>query len=353
MAAPLLHDLSCVVHLHSLYSDGTGTVAEIAAAGRKSGADVVLLTDHDTLEAKRRGEERWYGSTLLLVGEEVSPVGENHFLAFGLEEPIEWAGMSAADICAAVAEAGGFGFAAHPFSSGSERFRRFGDGQPWRDLDDRGLTGIELWSFLVDTAEALGSVTEVLRFLLRPGSVLRHPPRRNLVEWDRMCAVRPVVALGGIDAHQVGKRIGDRVPLRLMGYARSFRHLRTHVLTEQAPTGEVARDRDQVYAALRTGRCYLAVDSLAPPRGFTFWAKGAGGTVPMGAEEPAGEYSLNVRAPRTAALRLLRDGREVAWAQGAFLEHRVEEPGAYRVEARLHLDGGPRTWIVSNPIYLR
>ena len=28
------HDLSCVLHLHSTHSDGTGTVAEIAAAGR-------------------------------------------------------------------------------------------------------------------------------------------------------------------------------------------------------------------------------------------------------------------------------------------------------------------------------
>ena len=52
-----MHDLACVVHLHSLYSDGTGTVPEIARAARASGVDVVLLTDHDTLEARRRGEE--------------------------------------------------------------------------------------------------------------------------------------------------------------------------------------------------------------------------------------------------------------------------------------------------------
>ena len=28
-----MHDLSCVVHLHSVHSDGTGTVELIAAAG--------------------------------------------------------------------------------------------------------------------------------------------------------------------------------------------------------------------------------------------------------------------------------------------------------------------------------
>ena len=51
-----MHDLACVVHLHSLYSDGTGTVPEIARAAHRAGVDVVLLTDHDTLEAKRQGQ---------------------------------------------------------------------------------------------------------------------------------------------------------------------------------------------------------------------------------------------------------------------------------------------------------
>src|SRR5687768_14019662 len=76
----LMQDLACVVHLHSGYSDGTGTVPEIARAARRARADVVLLTDHDTLEAKRRGEEGWYGEVLVLVGEEVSPRRRNHYL---------------------------------------------------------------------------------------------------------------------------------------------------------------------------------------------------------------------------------------------------------------------------------
>ncbi len=70
------HDVTCVVHLHSRYSDGTGTVPQIARAGRRAGADVVILTDHNTLAARERGEERWYGAVLLLVGEEVSPTGD-------------------------------------------------------------------------------------------------------------------------------------------------------------------------------------------------------------------------------------------------------------------------------------
>src|SRR5437660_874593 len=40
-------DLTCVVHVHSTHSDGTGTVAQIARAAQRAGVDVVLLTDHD------------------------------------------------------------------------------------------------------------------------------------------------------------------------------------------------------------------------------------------------------------------------------------------------------------------
>ena len=149
-----MHDLACVVHLHSLYSDGTGTVPEIARAARRAGADVVLLTDHDTLEARRRGEERWYGNVLLLVGTEVSPRRRNHYLAFDIEQEIDHRGLDGAGVCRAVRDAGGFGFAAHPFSKGSARFKRAGDGMPFDGLDCDALHGIELWSFVNDTADS-------------------------------------------------------------------------------------------------------------------------------------------------------------------------------------------------------
>jgi hypothetical protein len=338
-----MHDLACVVHLHSIYSDGTGTVRQIARAARRAKADAVLLTDHDTLAAKRNGEEGWYGDVLLLVGEEVSPRRRNHYLAFGIDEEIDHSELDAAGICKAVKGAGGFGFAAHPFSEGSKRFKRAGPGMPFDALDCDDLHGIELWSFVNDTGEAITSVPQMARFLIAPGRALVHPPRRNLDAWDELCRTRRVVAIGGIDAHQFGKRIGPVVPLRVMAYHRSFRHIRTHVLTEGAP------DRDGVYAALREGRCYIAVDSIAPAKGFAF----EGDDLPMGAEAPAARRTLTVRIPADARLRLLRDGTEIATATGRSLETQVDEPGVYRVEALRHKHGRERTWILSNPIYLR
>ena len=345
-----MHDLACVVHLHSLHSDGTGTVPEIARAARRARVDVVLLTDHDSLEAKRRGEEGWYGGdVLVLVGSEVSPERRNHLLAFGIDQEIDHAQLDAAGICRAVRDAGGFGFAAHPFSRGSERFKRAGTGMPFDALDCDALDGIELWSFVNDTGEALGSVRDLLRFVVAPARALDHPPARNTRAWDELCRRRRVVALGGLDAHQFGKRVGRFVPLRIMSYARSFRYMRTHVLCSEAPSGDLEHDRDQVYEALRAGRCYIAVDAIASARGFSFEA----GELVMGQEGPAGRRVLRALTPLPARLRLLRDGREAASKQGTSLEHEIEEPGVYRIEARRVAKGRERTWILSNPIYLR
>src|SRR5215208_2964268 len=310
MPAPV--DLACVVHCHSTYSDGTGTVGQIAAAAARAGADAVLLTDHDTLAARIRGEEGWHGNVLVCVGVEISPRGGNHYLAFDLDELVPHEDRTPREVVAA---------------------------------------GNELWSQVTDTLEGLRSVREAAAFVVAPERVLRAPPARNLREWDRLAARRPVVALGGIDAHQFGVRVAGRVPLRLMGYARSFRHLRTHVLVDRPPTGEARADRDALYAALRAGRCYLALDSLAPARGFRFAAVGPRGGVraPMGAQTPADSgVALAAHVPRPAHLRLLRDGAVVAEAHGGELRAPAAEPGVHRIEA--HLAG--RAWIISNPIYV-
>jgi hypothetical protein len=337
-----MRDLACVVHLHSTYSDGTGTVRQIARAARRAKADVVLLTDHDTLAARRNGEEGWYGDVLVLAGEEVTPRGGNHYLAFGIDEEIDHRGLDGAGICNAVRAAGGFGFAAHPWSAGSKRVKRARP-MPFGSLDCEALHGVELWSFVNDTGEAIESVPQMLRFLVAPGRALDHPPERNMRAWDELCRTRRVVAIGGIDAHQYGKRIGPVVPLRLMAYHRSFRHIRTHVLCDGPP------DREHVYAALREGRCYIAVDSIAPATGFVFEAD----DLPMGAEAPASRRRVSARVPSEARLRLLRDGAEISAAAGRELSAEIEQPGVYRVEVRKRSKGKERTWILSNPIYLR
>jgi hypothetical protein len=73
----------------------------------------------------------------------------------------------------------------------------------------------------------------------------------------------------------------------------------------------------------------------------------------MGAEAPADRYSLHAVLPAPAKLRLLRDGRELAAREAPALVCDADEPGVYRVEARLERHGRERTWVLSNPVYFR
>ena len=335
-----MHDVACVMHVHSTYSDGTATPDEIAAAARAAGADAVFITDHDTLAARDAGWEGRHHGVLLVIGTEISPKG-GHFLAFGLDREVRHDGLSEEEICTRVREAGALGFPAHPFSSGSAISRRIGRPHPWRSIDTCDVTGIELWSLVTECAERCSTVRELLAFLRDPEAAIDRPPARNLAEWDRLCRSRRVVAIGGLDAHQSGLRIGGRA-FSPHPHDRLFRTLRTHVLTEAEPTADALLD------ALREGRCYLAVDSLADARGFRFWAEGES-KVGMGGEAGAGQWTLHARLPAEAELTLLRDGRRIQRTHARSLERRVDGDGVFRVEAALR----DRTWILSNPIYLR
>jgi hypothetical protein len=336
-----VEDLACVAHVHSTCSDGTATVPEIAAAARAAGADAVLLTDHDTLAARRAGFEGFHDGVLVLVGMEISPRG-GHFLAFGLDEEVAHEGRTEEEICAEVSARGALGFAAHPFSTGSAISKTIGRPHPWGSLETCAMTGIELWSAVTEGAERCASLRELAAFLRRPEDAIDRIPAANLERWDRLCARRRVVAIGGLDAHQSGFRIRGRV-FSPHPHERLFRTLRTHVLIYGEPGASA------IYDALREGRCYLAVDSLRPARGFRFWADGERGELAMGQETEAGTWWLRARLPAPADVRLVRDGRVVEQSRSDSVDFAATGPGVFRVEAEI--DG--LTWIVSNPIYLR
>ena len=354
-----LHDLACVVHLHSDYSDGTASIPELMEAAREAEVDVVLLTDHDTLGARDDGLEGWHGSVLLGVGVEVTPRG-GHFLAFGVEKKIKHKGMPEAEIPLAVAKAGGFGFVAHPWSQGArilERYGRFvkrGGNHGWQEIDGDGVTGVELWSVTTDASEDWRGPVDAIRYMRDPEFQLDGPRPEDLAAWDEICQTRRFVAIGGLDAHQHGIRVRGRL-WSPMPNARYFRMLSTYVLLDEAPRGgdAGAEDLERVYEALREGRCYLSVDAIAPGRGFRFWGEAGSDAAVMGEERPAGEWTLRASLPGRARITLMRNGASIAEAEGATLEAKVTEPGVYRIEAHRHWRKRERPWLYSNPIYLR
>src|SRR5919109_3155835 len=93
------------LHMHTTYSDGTGTVDEVIQAARDAGLRWIVITDHDTLEG--RPFEGWRNDVLVIVGHEITP-DHNHFLALNVDEVIDRT-LAPQDYVDAVYARGGFG----------------------------------------------------------------------------------------------------------------------------------------------------------------------------------------------------------------------------------------------------
>ena len=155
----------------------------------------------------------------------------------------------------------------------------------------------------------------------------------------------------GIKEMTKGHKAGDVLArLDFDPYFRSFRNSSTHVLASKL-------EESAIRSALIGGRAYVAHDWMCDATGFRFEGIDATGKLAanMGDEVKLSEgLKLTAALPLPAYIRLLNRGREVATSEGkANFEYAVKEPGAYRFEAWLKLDGEWRPWIFANPVYVR
>ena len=102
------------IHIHSDYSDGSGSVEEIIRDARDCKLDFIILSDHDTLEAKRAGWEGWHNDLLVAVGVEVSPYRRGHVLALNINDIDGYKYMNEKEIVRRAHEQGAYVFVVHP-----------------------------------------------------------------------------------------------------------------------------------------------------------------------------------------------------------------------------------------------
>ena len=139
-------DYKGAIHIHSNYSDGSGTVPEIIDAAGRCGLDYIFLTDHDTLGARIDGWEGYKNGLMVIVGEEFSEFRE-HFVVLGLDKKVRQRG-SIYETMEDVVESGGLAFIVHPH--GKYRIFLRTRKLSWKNWDIGHLTGIEIWSYMFD-----------------------------------------------------------------------------------------------------------------------------------------------------------------------------------------------------------
>jgi len=347
-----------VFHVHSLRSDGTGTVDEIAASAARANLQFVILTDHG--DGTRQLDPPGYRHGVLCIdGVEISTEG-GHYVALGMKPSPYPLGGEPRDVVEDVRRLGGFGVAAHPGSPKPQlRWREWTapfDGLEWLNADSewRDEPRTRLARVFVDY---LFRGPESLALMLqRPDPVLRR--------YDALTTRRRVVAMAGHDAHA---RLGLRSAtdpyengafVRLPSYQAIFATFAIRVELSARWTSEVGQDAAALLGAIQAGHVYTAIDGLATPATFDFEATSG----PYSAREgdvlkTAGPVRLGaaVNGPDGTSMLLLQDGRPLREVRGTRLEEAVEPATAtYRVEVRLPNAPGapPIPWVVSNPIYV-
>ncbi|MEJ5367787.1 MAG: alpha/beta hydrolase fold domain-containing protein [Bryobacteraceae bacterium] len=316
-------DFPAVIHVHAGDSPHTlGKREEVLAAARKTGIRAVFFTDH------------------------------------GGPHPGTWHGVRDGVLFFAGAEHGGRHELLFPRPAPPLRFHSHVEG----DLEaaPEGWDGMEIYNRHADheddadLIEHLKAAAKDPRQLEELGRLARQYPDEIygagadywpavFERWDRVLASRFFTGIGAVDAHQ-NVLAGGKVLLD--PYEAAFRNTVTHILAREF-THEALAD------SLRAGRAYVSHDWLCDPRGFAFFAVNTLGVYEMGDTIPmAGATRLVARAPVAARWRLIREGQVVQEAAGDTLNWQAAEPGAYRVEAWLDIDGEQRPWIYSNAIRL-
>lgn len=353
-----MHEIVVNLHMHTRYSDGSGTHKDIAHAAIQTGVDVVIVTDHNVLV---RGVEGYYrlGSrgVLLLVGQEVHDQArqpqKNHLLVFNADRDLSALADDPQTLINGVHEAGGLSFIAHPTDPEAPAFRE--TDISWVDWDVQNYTGIELWNGLSELKTLVPTKLHGLFYAYFPQFIGHSPIRETLDRWDKLLSRgNPVVAIGGSDAHAMHMSLG---PLHrvIFPYEFHFKTINTHVFIPQPLTGDVLTDKKMIYDALAAGRCFVAYDLPAPTKGFIFKAKGLEQSAIMGEEiSVKGGVTLHAHVPTQAEMHLIQDGKRIGvWKNSYACTFSATEPGVYRVEVYRRYLGRKRGWIYSNPIYVR
>ena len=342
-------ELIGAIHMHSVFSDGSGEVEEIAWFAGEASLDYIILTDHNTLRALKEGYEGWYNNTLLLVGCEINDKhNENHYLALGIEEAFSTR-MSAKEYVKKVKDAGGIGFIAHPYEKRKHMVEH--PPYPWTEWNTEDFTGIEIWNHMSEWMENLTEQNKVQSFIHPLRSIIS-PTKETLQKWDELNCKRKVVGIGGIDAHAHKYNVLGFVEVEVFPYKVLFKSIRTHILiNEELPGKDVdktlAKTKKLIYSALESGSCFFANDYKADSKGFRFFAEAGKTKYSMGETvENSGKIKLNVLVPLESEIKLILNGALIESETGTSAKFTVKEPGAYRVEV-YHNN---KAWIYSNHI---
>lgn len=336
------------MHIHTTYSDGTGTIKEVASAAKKAGLNWIIITDHNNLTGLKNNEEGWYDGVAVIIGEEITPENSDHYLALGITEEIS-PDIGYKDYIKQVNEQGGIGFVAHP----DESLTRKNKARPlrWTDWNVRGFTGIEIWNHLSDLVDNYDPKKALLWFLRR-NVMLSGPTSKVLSWWDslNMETDEIISAVGGTDIHAFNyKYVG--ITLKIFPYYDSLKTVSNVLYLEKELSADFNEAKLQIMNALKNGNNIVMNRTWNKANRYPeFYVENSSGRFYPG--EITGfeeDTRAVVELSQNAAIKLVHNGVVVKQVKGNKAVFDELKPGKYRVE--VFYKGRP--WLFTNPISIK
>ena len=353
-----MNELLINLHMHTTYSDGSGTHADIVDAALEAGLDAVITTDHNVLVSGPAGYyQEGDQKVLLLVGEEIhdqtAVPQKNHLLVIGVEKEMAKLADDTQHLVDSINAVNGLAFIAHPVDPAAPAFKE--PDISWEKWEVENFTGIELWNAMSEFKSLMKSWLRAAFYVFNPRLVAHGPFPSAIERWDQLLeSGKRVVAVGGSDAHAFKVSVG---PIRktVFPYKFHFQAVNTHLIIDEPLNGDIKHDRDLIHRALKEGHAFIGYDLPGDTRGFRFTAQGKDQSVWMGDKITLDQgVTLQICLPQRAECRLLRNGQLIkTWTKREICSFITSDPGVYRVEVYLRYMGKRRAWIFSNPIYVR
>ncbi len=371
-------DYQGVLHAHSYWShDSRGVIKEILPAAQQAELDFIFLSDHirNKLDSFPRGYHGNYDGVIIEAGTE----SKNIMVTPMQEEVLDW-NQDESQLIKDVVANGGMVTYVH-----SE------EPHNWADPNYQTMEIYNIHTDLLDEES-------ILPFMINMAvnkKDYRHWAYRELYDeqsailahWDSLNQTRQIVGIAAVDAHNnqsfrarhtdngmvewVGPNAktleitepgwkeklllsepdvtGWKFKWEVDTYFHSFNYVNTHVFSDTLSNTAI---KDNIVA----GHAYISFESLAEAQGFQFVAQDDRGEVNaiMG-DSVAIDSATMLRAvsPLPVRFELFQDGMMIDQIGDQYTyQYQPVSAGNYRVVARIKLDRGWVSWIMTNPIYI-
>jgi hypothetical protein len=357
------HEYSGVIHIHTTYSDGSGTYQQIGKMCDSLGLDFAIITDHNTTQPMKDSLANRFGMTLIVPSVEISTDGEHgHFLVIGDSTPlVPRNGVTSDSVFHDALRKQDITILAHVFHPRSTL--------DWDNWNIGNFTGIELYNFDEGWRNTLNvfRVNKLIAAFIAQdfhngalNYVLTYP-EKEMKKFDELNMSRKVVGIGSLDAHS-NIKLGKNTSWHYPTYQNLFELVHTVIVTREAFDGSYHHDRELLLNAIRNGNSFVSFSGLEEARGFLFTATSDSSEAIMGDSlrvEKSAVLHIEMPDSNDVETQIVWDGKTIATYENVrSIALPVMHPGEYRVQAfqkRVMLPlfmSRSFPWILSNPIYI-